>query len=158
MSERETPVPCEGRGVADFLWSPQRKVWKQNRRRGDEKASFGSITQIFYSFFYSSVKCFKLYFATDSHRAFVPDLLAGSALPAELSLPRPFLGALVLRQRTQLKPASSVPHHSREPFLWKQLKFLLVAEFEDIQTNAGFMNMLLDVSHASCCRNAPDPA
>lgn len=78
---------------------PRQSLESNNRRGGEETISLSDNPDILL-IIYFCVKSFKPYFANNSHWAFVPDLLSGSALLAEIRLARHFSETPVLRQRT----------------------------------------------------------
>lgn len=98
MSERETSVPVR-QGDGRFPLFTQEKVMKAKIGEGEKGVSRSHNPDILLIINFC-VKCFKPYFPQNFHRAFVPDLLAESALLAKVNLTWYFSGASVPQQLT----------------------------------------------------------
>lgn len=106
---------------------PRDNYKSESRRKGEDTQCPWVITQILTHF---GVKSLRHSFAKVSHRAFVPDSLPGSTLLAEIRLTWHFSGTPVLRQLTShWNRPHLIPQDSRDTFLWKQLKCLMMGEF-----------------------------
>lgn len=127
---------------------PRDDYKNQNRRKNEE--SLPESQPLDTSLItYFSVKSSKPVLPKNSHKAFVSDLLPRVCCPSwdqtRSACLRDFCSANIL-----LKWVSLIPRDSREPFFWKQLKFLMVGEFENIWINVGFITMIVDMSCDSC--------